>query len=101
SQFALDSGWSSVEQVGTKAEVSQCILTGSYKQRVAVDRRAGCDLSGFIDFDLENSIALNSLLHRFVGVYRHRFMFDEAQHHSGGNANYLWPGRLSLVLRSL
>ena len=76
SQLALNFGWSSVEHVRAKAEVSQRIFTGSYKQRVAFDQHAGCDLSGFIDFDLENYIALNPLLHRFVGVYRHRFVFD-------------------------
>ena len=60
SQLALDSDRSSIEQVGAEAEFSQRILTGGYQQRVAVHRHAGCDLSSFIDFDLENHVALNS-----------------------------------------
>ena len=82
SQLALNFGWSSSEQVGAKTEGSQCILTGSYKQRVTFEWDAGCDLSGFIDFDLEIHVALNSLRHRFVRIHRHGFVFDAPEHNS-------------------
>ncbi len=92
SHLALNFDRGFIEQVGVKTEGSQCILTSCYKKRITAEHIGGCDLSSFVDIDFENYVALNSLFHRFLGINRHRFAFDESKHYFGGNVNGLRSG---------
>ncbi len=103
SQLTLNFDRSSIEQVRAKAEGFQRFLAGLNKDTIAFGRHARCYLRylpGFIDFDLENYVALNSFFQRFVGIYRHGFMFDRAKHHCVRDVNAR-TGRRSLVRGSL
>jgi hypothetical protein len=67
SQLSLNFDRSSIEQVGAKAEGFQCAPCWHSQEQDRQRRHTRGYLSGVIDFDLENYIALNALAHRFAG----------------------------------